>query len=229
MRVRVRYFAAACELRGLREERLDLPGSVATVADVAAAIGAQCAPLSRLMSRMKLGVNGEIVDVNHRVYEADEIDVLPPVAGGSAREPWVAVRMQALSMDEATTAVTRPGAGGVCVFTGVVRDEADGKPVERLDYEAHEEMALLEMRRILVRIEAAHPGAWLAAIHRVGTLRVGDLAVVVAASAPHRAEAFDACRAAIEEIKATVPIWKKEWGPDGTAHWVNLVPLTGKF
>ncbi len=110
----------------------------------------------------------------------------------------------------------------MAIFTGIVRDHADGQAVARLDYEAHPEMATKEMRRVLEGIATEIPSVRFAATHRVGKLEVGDLAVVVAASAPHRAEAFAACRLAIDRIKETVPIWKKEWGPDGEAHWVNL-------
>ncbi len=108
------------------------------------------------------------------------------------------------------------------MFVGVVRDHADGKPVARLDYEAHPTLALVEMRRVLETVVAEFEGARVACIHRVGELTIGDLAVVVAASAPHRAEAFAACRAAIDRVKETVPIWKHEWEPSGAASWVNL-------
>ncbi len=102
------------------------------------------------------------------------------------------------------------GAGGICIFHGVVRDHADGKPVERLDYEAHESLAEKEMKRVLEGVVAEHAGVRIAAVHRVGRLDVGDAAVCVAASAPHRDAAFAACRKAIDRIKETVPLWKKE-------------------
>jgi molybdopterin synthase catalytic subunit len=103
-----------------------------------------------------------------------------------------------------------------------VRDHASGRSVARLDYEAHPQLAVQEMARILAALRAEHPGVRLAAVHRVGELAIGELAVIVGASAPHRAEAFAACRAAIERIKEAVPIWKKEWGSDGSGNWVNL-------
>jgi len=118
--------------------------------------------------------------------------------------------------------VLHPGAGGVALFVGTVRDHADGKPVARLDYEAHPELAEKDAIRVLAKITEEMPGVRLAMTHRVGKLLVGDLAVVVAASSAHRADAFEACRLVIDRVKETVPIWKKEWGPDGEAHWVNL-------
>ena len=90
----------------------------------------------------------------------------------------------------------------------------------RLDYEAFDEMAVRKMAEIVTRIESAHPGVRVAMVHRVGSLQIGDLAVILAASAPHRGEAFTACRAAIEALKVEVPIWKKEFSPDG-AEWLG--------
>ncbi len=136
--------------------------------------------------------------------------------------PAVAIRDRPLSLDETLAGVSHPGAGGIAIFIGVVRDHADGNAVSRLDYEAYEELALTEMSRILTQIMAELPGVRLAATHRVGQLAIGDTAVIVAASAPHRADAFTACQNAIDRIKDTVPVWKKEWAPDGTALWVNL-------
>lgn len=131
-----------------------------------------------------------------------------------------AISHDALSVDRALAEVSHPGAGGVALFVGAVRDENDDRAVTRLDYEAYETMALAEMRRIAEEITAALPMTRLAVHHRVGELRVGDLAVVCAASAPHRDEAFRACRLLIDEVKARVPIWKREWGPDGP-YWVG--------
>lgn len=125
-----------------------------------------------------------------------------------------------LSADEVGALVRRPGAGAVVVFEGTVRDVNDGRPVALLEYEAYEAMALAEMARIVEEIEAERPEVRLAARHRVGALGVGDVAVVCAASAPHRTEAFVACRALIDRIKERVPIWKREHGPEG-AYWVG--------
>lgn len=133
---------------------------------------------------------------------------------------WVELRDGALSVDEVTAQVAHPGAGGIDVFVGCVRDENEGRPVVLLEYEAYRPMALAEMRRIAEEIEREAPGVRVAVAHRLGALRVGDLAVVCAASAAHRTEAFAACRKLIDEIKHRAPIWKREHGPDG-AYWVG--------
>jgi molybdopterin synthase catalytic subunit len=132
------------------------------------------------------------------------------------------LRRAPLSVEETSAAVAHAGAGAIDLFVGVVRDSSDGRSVTRLDYEAYDSMAEAEMRRIGDEIERAIPGVRVAVQHRLGALAVGDVAVVCAASAPHRAEAFAACRALIERIKARVPIWKREHGPDGAA-WVGWV------
>jgi len=130
------------------------------------------------------------------------------------------IRDDAIDIGTVVARVARPGAGGIDVFVGCVRDENDGRAVVLLEYEAYVPMALAEMKRIGEEIERASEGVRVAAAHRVGSLRVGDLAVVCAASAPHRAEAFAACRALIDQIKHRVPIWKREHGPEG-AYWVG--------
>jgi molybdopterin synthase catalytic subunit len=130
------------------------------------------------------------------------------------------IRDTALSIDEVVAKVSRPGAGGLSVFLGVVRDTSDGHPVRQLEYTAYTSMAERELERIADELEAASPELRVAAVHRLGMLEVGEFAVVCAASAPHRAEAFKACRELIDQIKARVPIWKREFGPDG-ASWVG--------
>lgn len=132
------------------------------------------------------------------------------------------LREEPLSLEEAVRAVSRPGAGGIAVFVGAVRDESEGRAVTRLEYSAYASMARREMDRIAAEIEAEIDGARVCAIHRLGSLAVGESAIVCAASAPHRGEAFRACRALIDRIKERVPIWKREHGPDGSA-WVGWV------
>ena len=117
-------------------------------------------------------------------------------------------------------ALRRGKDGGLALFVGVVRSENEGHRVDRLEYEAYGPMAEKELARIAEDLEKIHPDAQVLFRHRVGSLAVGDVAVVVAASSPHRAEAFAACRAGIEAIKARVPIWKREFGPSG-AVWVE--------
>jgi molybdopterin synthase catalytic subunit len=130
------------------------------------------------------------------------------------------IRSEPLSLDEVIALVAHPGAGAIATFLGVVRDTNEGQRVTLLEYEAYGSMAEAELGRILGELEAETAGVRVAATHRVGSLRVGDVAVACAASAPHRDEAFRACRMLIDRIKARLPIWKREHGPDGP-YWVG--------
>lgn len=117
-------------------------------------------------------------------------------------------------------AVTTPGAGGVVTFTGVVRDNARGKRVRALEYDAYPEMAESELARIAAETQRRWPGSGVALVHRIGALEIGECSVAVVVACPHRAEAFEACRYAIDTLKTTVPIWKKERYEDGE-EWVE--------
>lgn len=131
------------------------------------------------------------------------------------------VREEPLSVDEVVAAVTHQSAGGIALFIGVVRDHDHGRSVTALDYSAHPSAAEL-LAKVAEGVAEAHPDVVaVSAVHRVGALTVGDLAVVVGASAPHRAEAFAACRAFIDTLKAQVPIWKREEFADGDHEWVG--------
>lgn len=126
-----------------------------------------------------------------------------------------------LSVDAALAAVSDPAAGGVSLFVGVVRDSDDGLPVTSLTYSAHPGAAAA-LEQVVDAVLADLPVHGVAAVHRLGRLSVGDLAVVVAVSCPHRAEAFAACRRLIDDLKATVPVWKHQEHPDGSADWVGV-------
>jgi len=132
----------------------------------------------------------------------------------------IAIRESELSVDEVRAAVADPGAGGIALFAGAVRDTDHDQGVTGLSYTAHPS-AEAELRRVAGEIADKFGVVAVAAVHRVGDLGLGDLAVVVAVSCPHRAEAFDACRALIDELKASVPIWKHQRFTDGTAEWVG--------
>jgi molybdopterin synthase catalytic subunit len=130
------------------------------------------------------------------------------------------IRSEPIAIEEVVAAVSHDGAGAVATFLGLVRNRNEGLAVERLEYHAYVTMAERELAAIATEIEAEIAGAKVACLHRIGDLRVGDAAVVCAASAPHRGEAFRACRELIDRVKARVPIWKREHSGDGP-HWVG--------
>lgn len=130
------------------------------------------------------------------------------------------VTEERIDADAVERAVRTDRDGAVVVFRGVIRDHDDGAPVTRLDYSAHPQAGAF-LRAACERV-AADSGLRVAAAHRIGSLVVGDVALVAAVAAPHRAEAFAACAALIDAIKRDVPIWKRQHAPDGTASWVGL-------
>ncbi|MFD4373531.1 molybdenum cofactor biosynthesis protein MoaE [Streptomyces sp. NPDC058486] len=132
----------------------------------------------------------------------------------------LAIRDTPLSVDEVFRAVGDSAAGGTTLFVGTVRDHDGGADVDALGYSCHPS-AEDELRRVAEKVVANYPVRALAAVHRVGDLTVGDLAVVVAVSCPHRGEAFEACRMLIDDLKHEVPIWKHQTFSDGTEEWVG--------
>jgi molybdopterin synthase catalytic subunit len=132
----------------------------------------------------------------------------------------IEVRETALSVDEVRAAVADPAAGGIALFAGAVRDNDHDQRVIGLSYSAHPS-AQAELRRVAEKIAEKYDLTAVAVVHRTGDLDIGDLAVVAAVSCPHRAEAFDACHALIDELKASVPIWKHQRFADGSTEWVG--------
>ncbi|HNF95990.1 MAG: molybdopterin converting factor subunit 1 [Polyangia bacterium] len=211
MKIAVRYFAHLRERLRRESDSIELADG-STVGDLLLLLGEREPLVAASRRSLQVAVNMEFMPAKTQLKDGDEVALIPPVAGGSA---LVRLSRQPLQYDEVIAAVSGPGQGGIVLFAGLVRDHNDGKQVVRLDYEAYDEMAVRKMAEIAARIEAEQPGVRVAMVHRVGSLQIGDLAVILAASAPHRGEAFAACRAAIEALKVEVPIWKKEFSPDG--------------
>jgi molybdopterin synthase catalytic subunit len=132
----------------------------------------------------------------------------------------VRITADPLSVDEALTFVGDSGAGATCVFIGTVRDRSDAGEVTGLTYEAWDDLAVSRLHEIADELFTSWPLRKASILHRTGDLGIGEASVVVAASAPHRADAFDACRHGIERLKVDVPIWKKEGLVTGDARWV---------
>jgi molybdopterin synthase catalytic subunit len=222
MKIQVLYFAIFRERLGLDEETIELPGG-ATVATALEHLGARHQVIAALAGRFQVAVNQTMSPGDTALADGDELALIPPVAGGADSERHVRVVEEPPSLDRCVAAVGAETMGGIVTFTGVVRRTNQGRDVERLEYEAYVEMAEKVMREIGAEIEAEIEGTRIAVEHRIGKLVVGDIAVVIAAAAPHRAEAFTACRAMIDRLKERVPIWKKEIGPDG-AEWIGMGP-----
>lgn len=219
MRVVVKLFGAVREAIGEKELSVALPVG-ARVRDLLALLARDHAVIERFGERLATSVNLEVVPADTVLGDGDEVALLPPVAGGSGR---CALSERPLDTGAVLARVAGPGMGGIVVFVGAVRDHARGRDIRHLEYEAYPGMAEREMERIADEAAERWPGARVAIAHRTGRLEIGDLAVVVAAAAPHRAEAFAACRYAIDTLKERVPIWKKEFATDGE-YWVDERP-----
>lgn len=218
IRVRVLLFARLRELAGTPACDVEVPAG-ATARDAWRAATAQHPRLEEGSGGMRVARNQRYGGWDDVLADGDEVAFIPPVAGGASA---VHVLLTDRPLDPAAVQdlVRTDADGAVCCFVGTVRDHADGRPVTLLEYEAYASMAEAEMRRVGEEVLRRTGATAIALHHRVGALRIGEASVVVAASAPHRPAAFEACRLGIDILKADVPIWKKEHGPGG-AVWVD--------
>jgi molybdopterin converting factor subunit 1 len=219
MRVTVKLFGAVREAVGEKQLAVALAAG-ARVADLRQLLARDHAVFTRFGSRLAVAVNQQTAPEDAPLRDGDEVAFLPPVAGG-AGDCWLSDRP--LDVGAVTARVAGRGIGGVAIFLGAVRDRARGREIEHLEYEAYAGMAEREMEKIAAEAGARWPGVRIAIAHRTGRLEIGELAVVIAAGSPHRAEAFEACRFAIDTLKQRVPIWKKEFATDGE-YWVDERP-----
>jgi MoaE-MoaD fusion protein len=213
VRVTVRLFAALRERAGAGQRELELPEG-ATAGDVfaALAIGAEPAGLA-------YAVNREYAERSSALSDGDEVAVIPPVSGGED-EPLVLLGPEPIDLNRLTAHVGGADAGAIATFTGTVRGTARDRDVVDLEYEAYPGMAEQEIARI-ARAALSDHGCLRAAIwHRTGVVPVGEASVAIAISSAHRAPAFAACKQAIDTLKVTVPIWKKERYADGEV-WIG--------
>ncbi|MCA1554882.1 MAG: molybdenum cofactor biosynthesis protein MoaE, partial [Chloroflexi bacterium] len=151
-----------------------------------------------------------------RVHDGDEVAFIPPVSGGTMFD----VVDQPIDERAVVASVADGGAGAICTFAGVVRDNSRGKRVLYLEYEAYPEMAIKQMQQIAAEMHERWDIMHVSMVHRTGRLQVGEASVFIAVSSAHRAEAFEACRYAIDRLKMVVPVWKKEvW--EGGEYWVG--------
>ena len=220
MKVAVRFFARYREAAGREHVELDLPEG-GTVESAWKAVASRFPVLEPYRPFTLFALGTDYVSASHPLRAGDEVCLFPPVSGGAAAD-LIEVTHQPLSEERLMAAVGEPGAGGLVLFSGVVREETGGRRVKYLEYEAHEPMAAAKMREIAVAVRKLWPGVrGVALMHRIGRLEIGESSVMIAVSSPHRAEAFDACRFAIDTLKETVPVWKKEFFEDGEV-WVGL-------
>jgi MoaE-MoaD fusion protein len=220
VRVRVRLFARYREALGRDRLEVDLPED-GTVESAWSAVADRHPELAPFRPFTLFAVGQDYVTPDHRLRPDDELCLFPPVSGGAGGDIYRVVT-EPLSPEAIAAEVDDPGAGGIVIFSGVVRNETGGRPVKFLEYEAHAAMAEVKMREIGESLRARWSGVKrVAMLHRVGRLEIGEASVLIAVSAAHRGDAFEACRYAIDTLKRTVPVWKKEHFEDGEV-WVGL-------
>ena len=216
--VTVRYFAMAREAVGRTADEMEFDEGV-TAGDVLEAVIRGNPALAAGRRSLMLMVNQVYADPGTVLANGDEVALIPPVSGGAASY-LIRVTDQPLDARETEAAVADPSCGAVLTFTGQVRDNARGQAVTELAYEAYAEAAETMMTGIAGEITERWGIERLAIVHRVGVLGPGEASVVISVASPHRPEAFDACRHAIERLKEIVPIWKKEHYRDGST-WIG--------
>ncbi|MCK9486685.1 MAG: molybdenum cofactor biosynthesis protein MoaE [Dehalococcoidia bacterium] len=234
MQVTVRLFAGLREVAGSDRLVEDFDGQAVTVETLRARLEEAHPGLRPYLSGVAIAVNEEyILEPGTTLSDGDTVALIPPIAGGSdstdgtdaagagGEAPLYLVTAAVLEPRALREAVMTPASGACVVFEGVVRDHHEGRAVERVEYEAYEEMAERQLRAVGEEVLRDFAGREVHAAgihHRTGPLDVGETSLLVAVSAAHRRDAFEAALRAVDRVKETVPVWKKEWGPDGS-HW----------
>jgi len=209
MKVSVRLFAGLRERAGTGRRELELPEG-ARLGDVWAALELGEEPAGLLYALDKAYAERDTV-----LAEGAEVALIPPVSGGDFR-----LSAEPLSLDAVVAEVARPGAGAIATFTGTVRDRSRDRAVIRLEYEAYEGMAEAAMSELAAELHGRYELSEIAIHHRTGPVGIGEPSVMIAVSAPHRADAIAACKDAIDTLKQTVPLWKKELY-EGGEEWIG--------
>jgi len=208
------------DITGFATEEIDLadPASLASVWDHYAAAFPK---IQQHKSHLRLARNQEFSTLDSPVSAGDEIAFLPPVSGGSDDRPmFVWLTRDPIDTSALVQQTQHDCDGAVVTFEGVVRDNTKGRSTQFLEYECYETMALSMMKDLARDLRSKHSIDRISMVHRLGSLAIGEASVVIVVSAPHRGPAFEACMEAINRLKATVPIWKKEHFADG-AVWVE--------
>jgi MoaE-MoaD fusion protein len=224
MRVKVLFFGMLKDVTGLSEDSLEVAGG-ASLGSVFDHYAGRFPRLGSLSSQIVLARNQQFASPSDPVSDGDEVALLPPVSGGSGApeaggELYVALTRDPIDPRSLEDRVRRPADGAVVVFEGVVRNNTRGRATAFLEYECYEAMALPVMAAIARELAAEFAIGRVAMVHRLGRMDIGEASVVIAVSAPHRRPAFEAALEAINRLKRTVPIWKKEHFADGEV-WVE--------
>jgi molybdopterin converting factor subunit 1 len=226
MRVRVLFFGQLREITGLEQDDAELIEG-ARLEDLFDRYGNQFPKLLEFRASVAASINQEYAAWRAPLAQNDEVAFLPPVSGGEQTvtdSDLFELTRAAIRREEVVKAMRVPEDGAAVIFDGFVRNNFRGRDTLYLEYEAYEPMALAKIIEIGAQIREKFAVSRIAIVHRLGRLNVGETSVFIAVSAPHRAAAFDACRFAIDMLKRTVPIWKKEYFADGSMWADGQIP-----
>jgi molybdopterin synthase catalytic subunit len=220
VRVSLLLFANLRDLLGQRQLDFELEDG-ATVEELRQRLGDAYPAVQQALSTTAFAVDDEYVSFEERLRDGARVALIPPVSGGADESNLFRVTTEPLEAQRLVDLVRQDEAGAVTLFYGVVRNHSEGRDVERLEYEAHESMALKTLCQVGDETKARFPavseiGIW----HRIGLLEIGETSLLVAVSSAHRQNAFEACHWAVDRVKEVVPVWKKEHWRGGAA-WVE--------
>ena len=226
VRVRVLFFGQLREITGVGEDFAELSEG-ARIEDLFERYGRRFPRLLEFRASVAASINQEYSTFRSQLSTDDEVAFLPPVSGGqqAARaSDLFELTRSAIPIDEISRSLRAPEDGALVVFDGFARNNFRGRTTLHLEYEAYEEMALAKIREIGAQMREKFAIHRVAIVHRLGRIEIGETSVLIAVSSAHRAAAFDACRYAIDTLKRTVPIWKKEFFADGAIWAEGEVP-----
>jgi len=232
MKIGVLFFGVLKDVIGRSDETVDLPEG-ARVREVLFYYARAAPRFEAMVPSLAISVNQEYSGADRTLRDGDEVGLLPPVSGGSARDAGenrnevrdeirgeIRIVRERIDAEAVVGRLKRPADGAAVIFDGVVRDNTRGRRTLYLDYEAYEAMAVKQMESLAVEVRARFEVRGVSIVHRLGRLEIGETSVLIVVAAAHRGAAFEACRWIIDTLKKTVPIWKKEYFADG-AVWAD--------
>ncbi len=210
MKIRVRLFAAFKELLGKNELDASVPEG-ANIEDLKRVLKSEYPQIIHLLDVSRFAINMQYKDNREKLSDGDEVTIIMPVSGGIAhKNRFIEITGSAINVSKVLNFIENPAAGSVLLFNGTVRNNEDGKPVKFLFYEAYKEMALKEIDKLVDNAFKDYELLKVAVIHRTGKIEIGEISISIGVSSPHREHSYLASKYLIDNIKETVPIWKKE-------------------
>ena len=219
VQVRLLFFASIQDIVGARRIDVDIP-SGSTVGVLLATLEQRYPRIAGYRSVLLTSVNEEYASSDTTIADGDEVAIFPPVSGGAVQSEFYRITHEAIDARAIATQLTRPEAGAICIFEGIVRNNSKGKSTRYLVYEGYETMALKKMEEIGGFVRQAWDIDAVGIVHRLGHLDIGETSVAIIVTSAHRRASFDACEYAIDKLKKVVPIWKKEFFEDGEI-WIE--------